>query len=37
MIDLCEVAMIWISIKKDELYEKCEMCNQEGVRYVHLM
>ncbi|MBP2657697.1 MAG: hypothetical protein H6Q69_729 [Firmicutes bacterium] len=23
--------------RKDEQYEECEMCNQEGVRYVHLM
>ena len=21
----------------DELYEKCEMCSQEGIRYVHIM
>lgn len=23
--------------RKEELYEQCEMCRQEGIRYVHIM
>lgn len=38
MIDLGEDADdMDFNARKDELYEKCEMCNQEGVRYVHLI
>lgn len=38
MIDLGEDADdMDFDTKKDELYEQCEMCSQEGVRYVHLM
>lgn len=38
MIDLGEDADdMDFDAKKDELYEKCEMCSQEGVRYIHLM
>jgi len=38
MIDLGEDADdMDIEARKDELYEECEMCSQEGVRYVHVM
>ncbi len=38
MIDLGEDAEdIDVETRRAELYEVCEMCNQEGIRYVHLM
>ena len=38
MIDLGEDSEdMNFETRKAELYEKCEMCNQEGIRYVHIM
>lgn len=38
MIDLGEDAEgMDFETRKAELYEMCEMCNQEGIRYVHVM
>lgn len=38
MIDLGEDADdMDFESRKEELYEQCEMCNQEGIRYVHIM
>ena len=38
MIDLGEDAEdMDFETRKAELYEECEMCNQEGIRYVHIM
>lgn len=38
MIDLGEDADdMDFETRKSELYEQCQMCNQEGIRYVHIM
>ncbi|MEF9893763.1 MAG: hypothetical protein RR738_10565 [Anaerorhabdus sp.] len=38
MIDLGEdAADMDFETRRAELYEECEMCNQEGIRYVHIM
>lgn len=38
MIDLGEDAEdMDFDARKAELYEQCEMCSQEGIRYVHIM
>lgn len=38
MIDLGEDADdMNFETRRAELYEECEMCNQEGIRYVHIM
>lgn len=37
MIDLCEDAEHLSLEARKELYETCEMCDQEGIRYVHVM
>ena len=38
MIDLGEDADdMDFETRRDELYEQCEMCRQEGIRYVHIM
>ncbi len=38
VIDLAENAYgMDYATRRDEVYETCEMCNQEGIRYVHVM
>ena len=38
MLDLGEDADdMDFETRRSEIYEECEMCNQEGIRYVHIM
>jgi len=38
MIDLCEdIDDIDYETRRLEIYKQCEMCGQEGVRYIHVM